>query len=86
IWVAQLLLCVGLSLIFTFMWLRTKGSVGVAVLFHGAINGWAATFENAWLPELDDLSIWQIARILIFVAIGLVLCFFHWSKPAKELN
>jgi membrane protease YdiL (CAAX protease family) len=80
VWVAQLLLTVSLSVIFTFIFLRTGGSVGVAVLLHAAINGWAGFAENAWAPLLDDASIWQIVRILVFVLIAIIVCFIRWQK------
>jgi membrane protease YdiL (CAAX protease family) len=80
VWIAQLLLTVSLSVIFTFIFLRTNGSVGIAVLLHAAINGWAGFAENAWAPLLDDASIWQIVRILVFVLIAIILCFIRWKK------
>ena len=80
IWTAQLFLCVSLSVVFTYVWLRTGGSILVAILLHGAINGWAAFFENAWSLALDDASLWQIARILICAVVAVVLCCLRWRK------
>jgi membrane protease YdiL (CAAX protease family) len=39
--VTFLVLCVALSIIITFFWLRTGGSVWPAILIHGGTNVWS---------------------------------------------
>lgn len=79
--IAQGVLTVSLSFVFTWFYLRTDGSLSVAILLHGALNGFNAFVEKTWIPALDDAGEWQIVRILFILLIGL---FAAISLPAKK--
>lgn len=70
--IAQGVLTVSLSFVFTWVWLRTGGSLPVAILFHGALNGFNEWAETSWIPALDDVGEWQIVRILLLLVLGIV--------------
>jgi membrane protease YdiL (CAAX protease family) len=70
--IAQGVLTVALSFVFTWVYLRTGGSIPVAILLHGALNGFNEWAESAWMPALDDIGLWQIARILLVLVLGII--------------
>lgn len=84
IWVAQFLLTISLSFIFTFLFLRSGGQISLMILLHGAINGWSDFFERSYLPQIDDNAVWQIARILIFASIAIGVACLRWRPPRGE--
>ena len=79
--IAQGVLTISLSFVFTWFYLRTDGSLSVAVLLHGALNGFNAFVEKTWIPALDDAGEWQIVRILFILLIGLIAAI---SLPPKK--
>jgi membrane protease YdiL (CAAX protease family) len=74
--IAQSVLTISLSFVFTWVYLRTGGSLPVAILLHGALNGFNEWAEVSWIPALDDIGLWQIARILLVLALGIAAAIF----------
>lgn len=70
--IAQGVLTIALSFVFTWAYLRTGGSLPVAILLHGALNGFNEWAESTWIPALDDVALWQIARILLVLMLGII--------------
>lgn len=83
VWVAQFALTLSVSVLLTFVWVRFGPSLPVAILFHGALNGWAAYAEK-WVPELEALDEWQVARLgLLLLLAGVVACL-PWRIRKRE--
>jgi membrane protease YdiL (CAAX protease family) len=82
VWIAQLVFTIGLSLLFSWLYLRSGGSILLMVLLHGAVNGWADVFEAAFFPQLDGHTVWQVARILLYAGLGAALCLTRWPRAA----
>lgn len=75
---AQAILCVSVSLVMTFAWRRWRPSLAAMILFHGALNGWAA-YAKTWAPALVALDEWQVVRLLALLAIALALLPLRWT-------
>jgi len=86
IWIAQFLLTISLSFIFTFLFIRFAGQLTLMILLHGAINGWTDFFEKSLWPQLDNDPVWQISRILIYVAIAGALACVRWRPREDQPN
>jgi membrane protease YdiL (CAAX protease family) len=69
--IAQAVFTISLSFVFTLAWLRTRGSLPVVILLHGALNGFSAWVETSWLPALDDIDAYQIVRLAFVLAAGI---------------
>jgi len=81
--VAQAVLTISLSFVFTWVFLKTDGSLPVAILLHGALNGFNAWAETDWIPALDDIGVWQIVRILLVAVFGVVAAV---SLPRRQVG
>jgi uncharacterized protein len=77
---AQLVLTVSVSLILTFLWMRFRPSLSVAIVFHGALNGWAAYAANGWAPELAAMEAWQVIRLAALLFTALALLPLRWAR------
>ena len=67
---AYVLLTVAYSVVFTWLYLRTWGSVLIATLLHGAINLWQGIF----LANVDpDWTYWLLALVYGSTALVLVI-------------
>lgn len=73
--IAQLLLTVSLSFVFTWVYNGTKGSALLVTLMHGAFNGFNTFFERQLFPVLLDEDGWLIIYILLLVVVGVVMAF-----------
>lgn len=74
--IVQTALTVPLSFVFTWFYLRSGGSLFVAMLLHGALNGFNAFAEFAWAPVLDEAGVWALLRIGVILATGVAACVF----------
>lgn len=68
----QTLFTTGLSFILTWLYLWSRGSLGCAVILHGAVNGWGVWIESSWSPALASED-WGIVSAYIYVGVALVL-------------
>jgi len=71
----------GLSILITWVYLHTKGSILISILFHGAI-------DSAWVILLNDSSLVQVNVLLtgvIWAAVMIVLAIFgpHLSRQRQ---
>ena len=84
IWIAQLVLTVSVSVILTFVWVRYGPSLLVAIIFHGALNGWAAFAAAEWAPKIEALDEWQVIRLLALSGLGIALLSLRWLPRNPE--
>jgi len=56
------------TVIMTFLWQRTRGSVLLAIAYHAAANAW----ENTLLPTLGDPPV-ESARILYYTTVAVIV-------------
>jgi membrane protease YdiL (CAAX protease family) len=81
---AFVLLTVEYSILMTWVYLHTKGSVLIATLFHGAIN----LSQGLFLGGIDGASRYWLLSI-VYGAAALVVAVFalglkSWRKPARD--
>lgn len=82
-WIAQFALTLSVSILLTFVWVRFGPSLPVAIVFHGALNGWAAYAEK-WVPELEALDEWQVARLALLLLLAGVVACLPWRIRNRE--
>jgi membrane protease YdiL (CAAX protease family) len=82
LWIAQLSLTVSVSLILTFAWVRFRPSLWTAILFHGALNGWARYAADTPQGQFDD---WQIIRLTALLLIALSLLPLRWTERTSRI-
>lgn len=81
-WSVQLLAA---SIIFTWLFNHTRGSVLLAYLLHGSINTWTRVFP---LEQSSAAVGWAVTGIVCFVAVTIVLVCGpeHFSRSKKRLR
>lgn len=62
-----LLLCLALSVIISFFWFKTGGSVWPAVLIHGGTNVWSKALGAPLYESLGDLRTWLVLGLAAVV-------------------
>jgi membrane protease YdiL (CAAX protease family) len=78
---------VGATFLFTFIYLKTKGSVLVAILFHAAFNASSTIVYTAFPSLASNVSYREniyIINLLIMIIVGIFLLFIN-KKRCKPL-
>jgi len=73
--IAQLLFTLPLSFIFTWLYYSSGESILIAVLFHGAINGFNVFFERELFPALLVEDGFVLMWVLVVLVVGAVFAF-----------
>lgn len=71
--VAQFILTVSLSFVFSWIYNRTNGNLLAVILFHGSLNAHNAFFENDVFPVLNNgEDSWIVFYLFIVLILGIL--------------
>jgi hypothetical protein len=82
-----LLHAISLSILFTWVYLHTKRSILISILFHGAVDGTGVIFLSG-IPEVNSIQTNLLEAIALWAAVLVVLVIFGarlTRKPLAEL-